>query len=85
MQEVTHSCKARINFLARLMMPAAKEIPAVSGGGFVDCFTTVVGTVRSEAQWWQLVVTRLTALSISRAKRYCWLMIFNWLLEGWMG
>ena len=52
MQEVTHSCKARINCLARLMTPAAKEIPAVSGGGFIDCFTTVVRTVRSEAQWW---------------------------------
>ena len=39
----------------------AKEIPTVSGGGLVDCFTTVVGTVRSEAQLWQLVVTPLTA------------------------
>jgi len=31
------------------MMSAAKEIPTVSGGGLVDCVTTVVGTVRSEA------------------------------------
>ena len=50
MQEVTHSCKARINCLARLMTSAAKEIPTVSGGELVDCFTTVVGTVWSEAQ-----------------------------------
>ena len=31
----------------------------------MDCFTKVVGTVRSEAHSWQLVVTRSTALSIS--------------------
>ena len=65
---MTHSRKTRTNCLARLMRSEAKEIPTVSGGGFADCFTTVVGTVRSEAQLWQLVVTRLTALSISRAQ-----------------
>ena len=44
-----HSRKRRINFLACLM-PVAKEIPTASGGGLVDCFTTVVGTVLSEPQ-----------------------------------
>ena len=47
---MTHSRKTRINYLARLMTSAAKGLPTVSGGGLVDCFTTVVGAVRSEAQ-----------------------------------
>ena len=45
-----HSRKTRINFLARLIIAVAKEIPTASGGGLVDCFTTVVGTVWSEPQ-----------------------------------
>ena len=45
-----HSRKTRINFLARFVMAVAKEIPTASGVGLVDCFTTVVGTVRSVPQ-----------------------------------
>ena len=45
-----HSRKTRINFLAGFVMAVAKEIPTASGGGLVDYFTTVVGTVRSEPQ-----------------------------------
>ena len=45
-----HSRKTRINFLARFVMAVPKEILTASGGGLVDYFTTVVGTVQSEPQ-----------------------------------
>ena len=49
-QEVMHARKTRINFLAHFVMAVPKEILTASGGGLVDYFTTVVGTVRSEPQ-----------------------------------
>ena len=67
MKEVVVSRRTRMDCFHRLRTSAAKEMPTASGGSSVFCCMSGSGSLRNDAQVWQVSLTRSIIFNISRA------------------